>query len=95
MTILECTNDRIQQQDLELAAAGSLPWEKLDGAGVLITGATGLVGSQLVKTLLAANRIHGIRCRVIAMVRSREKAERVFGHLLERDALELYFGDVT
>ena len=95
MTILECTNDRIQQQDLELAAAGSLPWEKLDGAGVLITGATGLVGSQLVKTLLAANRIHGIRCRVIAMVRSREKAARVFGHLLERDALELYFGDVT
>lgn len=95
MTILECTNDQIQQQDLEQAAASSLPWQDLDGASVLVTGATGLVGSQLVKTLLAANRIHGIRCRVIAMVRSREKAERVFGHLLEREELRLYFGDVT
>lgn len=95
MTILECMNDKIQQEDLELAAASNLPWGDLDGASVLVTGATGLVGSQLVKTLLAANRIHGIRCQVIAMVRSREKAERVFGNLLEREEMRLYFGDVT
>lgn len=93
--ILECPFDEIQQADLELAVASELPWERLDGASVFVTGATGLVGSQLVKTLLAANRLRKINIRVIALVRSEEKAKRVFGHLLERPELVLHYGDVT
>lgn len=93
--LLECPFDSVQQADLEQAAQTALPWERLDGKTVLVTGATGLVGSQLVKVLLAANRLRGIRVRVVALVRSAEKAKRVFGHLLERPELELCIGDVT
>ena len=53
---VECRGDKVQQEDLELTVSSSLPWEKLTGKTVFITGATGLVGSQLVKTLLACNR---------------------------------------
>lgn len=92
---MECPFDKIQQEDLEQAVAAPLAWEKLDGKTVFVTGATGLVGSQLVKVLLAANRIRGLKIRVVALVRSADKAKRVFAHLLERPELELCFGDVT
>ena len=75
--------------------ASDLPWEQLSGKTVFVTGATGLVGSQLVKTLLACNRIRGTQIRVLALVRSEEKAKRVFGHLLENEALKLHMGDVN
>ena len=94
-TFLECPCDETQQQDLELSVASSLPWEEMDGKTVFITGATGLVGSQLVKTLLACNRIRRTKIQVAALVRSKEKAKQVFGHLLERPELELHYGDVT
>lgn len=92
---LECPWDEIQQEDLELAAAAALPWERMDGKTVFITGATGLVGSQLVKTILACNRIQKRHIRIGALARSEEKAKRVFGHLLERPEMKLYLGDVT
>lgn len=92
---MECFWDQTQQEDLNQTADSPLPWERLDGRCVLITGATGLVGSQLVKTLLAVNRIRNMHIRILALVRSREKAERVFGHLLHRPELSLLFGDVT
>ena len=92
---VECRWDKIQQEDLELTVARSLPWEKMVGKTIFVTGATGLVGSQLVKTLLACNRIRNTNIRILALVRSEEKAKRVFCHLLDREALKLHFGDVT
>lgn len=92
---LECPQDPTQQADLELAAGMELPWGEMDGKHILVTGATGLVGSQLIKVLLAVNRIRRLHIRILALVRSQEKAERVFGHLLNRPELELVFGDVT
>ncbi len=91
---LECPFDPIQQEDLEKSAV-LLPWQALDGKSILITGATGLVGSQIIKTLLACNRIHSCHITVLALVRSAEKSEQVFGHLLQRPALKLILGDVT
>ena len=69
--------------------------ERLAGKTVLVTGATGLVGSYLVKALalLGMEWIAGIK--VLAFVRSREKAARVFGDLLDSDTVEIVEGDVT
>jgi len=93
--VLECIFDQTQQEDLNLTAGSLLPWEKLDGKTVFITGATGLVGCQLIKTLLAVNRIHNMQINILALVRSKDKAERMFGHLLLRPELNLQLGDVT
>lgn len=95
MTDLECPQDKVQQEDLERVVNSSLPWERLREKRILVTGATGLVGSALVKTLLAASRIRALDIRVAALVRSAEKADRVFGPLLDREALRLWVGDVT
>lgn len=71
--------NRILKEDIRLAAqAEAIEWDKLSGKRVLITGATGLIGSQLVMSLLEANALRGTDITVYAMVRSPEKAARIF-----------------
>lgn len=86
--------DPVLQEDLELLMQEDIPFRELDGKSVLITGASGMIGSQLVKALVCANHTLGISIRVLPMVRSREKAEKVFGDLLQEDTVELICGDV-
>ena len=65
----EAGGDPFQAEDLARVAAAALDWNRFAGKEILITGATGFVGSQLVKALLAANRIHALSLRVIAQIR--------------------------
>lgn len=44
--------------DIQLAANEELPWEKLSGCNVLVTGATGLIGGCLVEVLMARGDIN-------------------------------------
>lgn len=92
---MEGGGNAVLQEDLENIAASALPWETMRGSTVLITGATGLVGSQLARALLAANRVHGCGLRILALIRSAEKAQSVFGALAEREELSFVIGDVT
>lgn len=89
------TNDKTLQQDLEKICASPIEWDKLSGKSVLVTGATGLIGKQVVFALLAANRIRSLDIKVYALVRSMEKAERIFGGLASRPELEFILGDVA
>lgn len=74
------TEDAVLQEDLErIAGSGQIAWEKLNNKTVLITGATGLIGSLLVKALIYAGEERGLKIRVLAVVRSEEKAKQVFG----------------
>lgn len=75
--------DTMLQEDLKrIAASDMIDWEKLRGKCVMVTGATGLIGSILVKALLRANADRGLGIRVLAAVRSREKAERMYAAFL-------------
>ena len=48
------------------------------GRTILITGATGLIGSMLIKSIMTANDVLGTNICVIGHVRSMEKAEHIF-----------------
>ncbi len=100
-----CGEHAIFEEDfLRTAADRVIPWDRLDGRTILVTGATGLIGSLLVKTLLYRADRFGTDLKVIAQVRSRSKAEQVFsgqkpfwgGRLvfLEADVLAPYSDDV-
>ena len=74
----------------------SLPvMEELAGRTVLVTGATGLIGQTLVSALLKYGEGEGrdSRIRVIACVRSEEKARRMFG-AWDRGNLQLMITDI-
>ena len=73
-------------EDLErIVSDENIAWEKFRGAKVLVTGATGFIGSLCIETLLAT----GIPMQVYAMVRDRAKAELLFG-----DRVAYLVGDV-
>lgn len=72
-------NAEILQEDVRLFAERFELADQLRGKTFLVTGATGLIGSVLVKCLLELNKKKNIKLKVIAVVRSREKALAVFG----------------
>lgn len=91
----EALGDQVLQEDLEDIARSSTSIEKWRNSTVLVTGATGLVGSQLVKALACIDRVHQTNMQILAHVRNREKAEQVFGSLLQRSNISLVEGDIT
>ena len=93
--ILESPKDPVLQEDLDLLVRDkSVPFDMLKGKTVFVTGATGLLGAQVVKTLACSNRVMGTDIQVLAFARSREKAERVFGDLLNRGDVQVVLGDI-
>ena len=63
----------LYQEDLELVARGAVDWDKLDGATVAISGATGMIGSFLIDVLMH-KADEGLGVKVLALGRSEEKA---------------------
>ena len=79
--------DPILRADLQRVAEIFPHWEELRDKSVFITGATGLVGSMLVRCLCAAP----VSITVIAHVRNEQKARAMFGDL----PIVYCVGDVT
>lgn len=78
------TEDAVLQQDLErIAESDQIDWEKLRGASVLVTGATGLIGGLLARALVCASVHRGLGITVLAVVRNREKAEKMYARFLD------------
>lgn len=92
--ILESENNKILQEDIEQIVT-QISLEELKESTILITGATGLIGSQVVKTLACFNRLKEMNMVILALVRNREKAPKVFGDLLNRGDVHLVQGDVN
>lgn len=90
------TETPVFREDLEsICAQNSIPWDKLRGCTVLVTGATGLIGSQTVSALLYADQKWSLGLTVLALVRSAEKAQQKFGaQLTQCPNLRLVMGTV-
>ena len=76
-SIMNLYDHPLYREDLSSVAALPLPWEKLSGKRLLLSGATGLVGSFLADCLMAKNR-EGLGCRIRALTRNPEKAAERF-----------------
>ncbi len=87
-------SEKIIENDLREIADTALPWEKLSGGTVLITGAGGMIASYLVYTLLYLNETRNLNIRVAGLVRNREKAARRFAPLAGRNDFSLIIRDV-
>lgn len=92
---LESPDNPILQKDLEEAADLMASFQELKGKKVFVTGATGLIGSQVIKYLLCLNRIKQMDITVIAYARNEKKAEKVFPYLGNLENLKLVLGDIN
>lgn len=88
--------DTIPPEDLEyICEADFIPWTKLRGKTIVITGATGLIGFTLVRALLFASEKRNLGLSVLALVRNKEQAIRRFGnHLTSGAPLQLLTGSI-
>ena len=68
-------NHSLYRNDIQTAASLSfIPWDKLHGTSILITGATGLIGTCLIDILMEHNRMNvSDPITVYALVRSQER----------------------
>lgn len=78
---------KILDDDLNQIAILDFPFQELNNASFLITGATGYLGSLLIRTLLYCNSIYNMNLRILAQIRDEEKAKKVFGESINDPAL--------
>lgn len=64
-------------EDIKRIASTKLPWQKLENKSVLLSGATGLIGSFLVDVLMEKNK-EDLNCTVYALGRTESKAAERF-----------------
>ena len=92
---------RTYQSDInDIATIPTLPWEKLSGKNVLITGATGLIGSCIVDILMNRSNVD---FHVYAAGRNLARAEKLFKqysnlpyfHFIEMDVREGIESDIS
>ncbi len=71
--------NKLYKEDVKMVADCNIPWEKLKNKSILISGATGLIGSFLVDVLMYKNANNSLNCKVYALGRNEEKARSRFG----------------
>lgn len=75
MRLLE---SELYQKDLAAVTSLDLPWDRLAGRSVMISGATGMIGSTLIHVLMKKNREDGLGCHIYALGRNVSKAHSRF-----------------
>ncbi|KRN50212.1 nucleotide sugar dehydratase [Kandleria vitulina DSM 20405] len=66
----------------------AIDWNQFVNKSVLVTGATGLIGTLVVKALLARD------IKVYAAIRNEEKAKKIFNDFLDNDKLQFVIMDI-
>lgn len=73
------------------AGQAALPWEKLEGCNILVTGATGLIGGCLVEILMGRRHTY----HVYAAGRNEQRARRRFAAFADEETFHFFKYDVS
>lgn len=85
----------VMEEDLRIIAESDLPFEKFKNKTFLVTGATGLIGSLIIKALVYCNRVRNLDIKVAALVRNEEKARNVFAGYTDNGVLRFVCADLA
>lgn len=66
-------SNKLYIEDINNVVSLELPWDKLRNRNMMISGATGLIGSFLIDVILEKNKEEGLECTVYALGRDKEK----------------------
>lgn len=87
--------NKIYQEDVAYVARLKIPWEKLQGKSILISGASGLVGSCLIDVIMHRNKKNGMNCMVYALGRNAEKANSRFEYCWNDNEFQFISHDIN
>lgn len=71
-------DNREYMEDVHYVENLELPWERLQDKSVMLSGATGLIGSFLIDVILEKNITNNLNCTVYALGRDEKKARARF-----------------
>lgn len=85
----------LYMDDVKAVCCLDLPWEKLEGKSMLVSGSTGMIGSCLIDVVMQKNRTDGLNCKVYALGRDAEKAKIRFGYCKDCPEFEFIAHDIN
>lgn len=94
MNEIKGKSDELLEKDFRMAMQQNVDFNTFRGKTFLITGATGLVGSLLVKFLLYCNYHQDLNIHVIAFARNEAKAKVIFSDCINDASLSFYIGEL-
>lgn len=85
----------LYKEDINYIVTYDINWDKIRNSTILITGATGLIGTVLVDSLMYRNKLHSTNVRVVVMSRSLENAQNHFKSYIDEDLFAIVECDIT
>ncbi|MBQ4348960.1 MAG: NAD-dependent epimerase/dehydratase family protein [Clostridia bacterium] len=80
--------------DIEKIVSAKLSWHKLQGKTVLVTGATGFIGSFIIHSLMRKNETDSLGVKILALVRNADRARAAYGEYEKEGSLSFIEQDV-
>lgn len=72
------TESKLYKEDITNVINLNLPWELLKNKSILLSGATGLIGSFFIDVIMTLNQIKKLQCNIYAIGRNKERALKRF-----------------
>lgn len=92
MNLLE---NKKYMEDVKAIASLDYTWSALANTSFLITGATGMIGSFLIDTIMYKNETENLNCTIYAMGRNQEKAKARFASFFEHKNFKFLEVDIN
>lgn len=84
----------LYKEDIKYVVNLQLPWEKLKDRRILMSGATGQIGSFFVDVVHEKNK-SGLNCSIVLITRNKENAEQRFKECVKNDEVIIVEHDVN
>jgi nucleoside-diphosphate-sugar epimerase len=85
----------LYEEDIITVANYNIDWDRLKNKNILITGATGLIGSFLIDVLMFRNKHYGSQISIYAIGRNSVRAKNRFGMYWENPLFKFIEQDVV
>ncbi len=99
--MVEITNEQkiyehpIYVEDICYLADLNIPWKNLQGSSILISGASGLIGSCFVDAIMKKNETAGLQCTVYALGRNAQRGKQRFSKYLNSPFFHFLATDIN
>ena len=87
--------NKLYRDDIIRVATLSLPWGKLYGKKILLTGASGLIGTVLVDVLMYKNNVDKLNVKIFAVGRNKDRAKERFADYWNDDNFSFIAADIN
>lgn len=88
-------DNKLYMEDVYNVSKIKVSWDKLAGKSIMISGATGLIGSFLIDVIMEKNIDAELNCQIYALIRNKEKAVNRFFKYIDDSHLTFIMYDVN